>query len=207
MNVSAKKGMRALAPAAILLALCASLAGCGGTPQQAGGEAGKAGDTAQAAASDAPFSWSADADCGLCHATQSSSLTDSSCQVSANHANLQCVQCHTDENGLAAAHDGVTLADTKGAKKLSKTSVEQDACVSCHADAGAPEAAASSTAFTDDQGTTVNPHDLPQSASHDTLTCGSCHTMHDEKPLEETAAAACTQCHHQNVYECYTCHE
>ena len=46
MNVSAKKGMRALAPAAILLALCASLAGCGGTPQQAGGEAGKAGDTA-----------------------------------------------------------------------------------------------------------------------------------------------------------------
>ena len=56
MNVSAKKGMRALAPAAILLALCASLAGCGGTPQQAGGEAGKAGDTAQAAASDAPFS-------------------------------------------------------------------------------------------------------------------------------------------------------
>ena len=223
MNVSAKKGMRALAPAAILLALCASLAGCGGTPQQAGGEAGKAGDTAQAAASDAPFSWSADADCGLCHATQSSSLTDSSCQVSANHANLQCVQCHTDENGLAAAHDGVTLADTKGAKKLSKTSVEQDACVSCHADAGAPEAAASSTALTDDQGTTVNPHDLlrltdpnttlryivsqVQGASHDTLTCGSCHTMHDEKPLEETAAAACTQCHHQNVYECYTCHE
>ena len=64
-----------------------------------------------------------------------------------------------------------------------------------------------STALTDDQGTTVNPHDLPQSASHDTLTCGSCHTMHDEKPLEETAAAACTQCHHQNVYECYTCHE
>ena len=201
MNVSAKKGMRALVPAAILLALCASLAGCGGTPQQAGGEAGKAGDTAQAAASDAPFSWSADADCGLCHATQSSSLTDSSCQVSTSHANLQCVQCHTDENGLAAAHDGVTLADTKGAKKLSKTSVEQDACVSCHADAGAPGAAASSTALTDDQGTTVNPHDLPQSASHDTLTCGSCHTMHDEKPLEETAAAACTQCHHQNVYE------
>lgn len=207
MNVSAKKRMRTMGPAALLLALCVTLAGCGGAPHQAGSEAGNTGEATQAAAVDAPFSWTPDANCSLCHATQSASLTDSACQVSANHADVACTQCHSDGSGLSSAHDGVTLADTKGAKKLAKTSVDQDACISCHADAGVPEAAASSAALTDDQGTTVNPHDLPQSESHDTLTCGSCHAMHDKEPLEATASAACTQCHHQNVYECYTCHE
>lgn len=206
-NASAKKGMLTLLPVAAALALCALLAGCGGTLQQAGSAADSESDATQAMTGDTSFVWSVDADCGLCHATQASSLTDPSCQVSANHANVQCVRCHTDESDLATVHEGATLASVKSIKNLSKTSVGQDACIECHADAGAPEAAASSTVLTDDQGTTVNPHDLPQSGSHDTLTCGSCHTMHDTKPLEETAPAACTQCHHQNVYECYTCHE
>lgn len=183
--------------------LCLALAGCGGAPQ----ERASADDANAANAPQTAFAWTSDADCSPCHAAQSSSLADAACQIAANHADVACAECHTDEAGLAAAHADVAIADTKGVKKLSETSVEQAACAACHVDAGAPEAAADSIVLTDDRGTMVNPHDLPDSASHATLTCGSCHTMHDDRPLEETAPAACVQCHHQNVYECYTCHE
>lgn len=197
---------RAMALAVATSALCLTLASCGGAPQPGGGETAADG-ASKTMASDQAFTWADDADCSLCHAAQSSSLTDSTCQIAANHAGLECVQCHADDDELVAVHDGLALAETKGAKKLSRTEVNEDACVACHADAGTSEAAVNSVALTDDRGTIVNPHDLPESESHDTLTCGSCHAMHDKKPLEETASEACAQCHHQDVYECYTCHE
>lgn len=61
--------------------------------------------------------------------------------------------------------------------------------------------------LTDANGTTVNPHDLPVNKSHATLTCATCHTMHDDATLEATAVKACIKCHHDNVYECFTCHD
>lgn len=36
--------------------------------------------------------------------------------------------------------------------------------------------------------------------------CMSCHKMHSDKSVEKVAADKCTDCHHENVYECYTCH-
>ena len=30
--------------------------------------------------------------------------------------------------------------------------------------------------------------------------------MHSDKSVEKVAADKCTDCHHENVYECYTCH-
>lgn len=134
-------------------------------------------------------------------------MEDLACQAAKGHSGMSCAGCHTDEAGLASAHAEVTLADTEGAKKLSKTEVSETACISCHADAGSPEATVGVTALTDDKGTTVNPHDLPANASHETVRCSDCHTMHESKTIEESAQAACAQCHHQDVYECYTCHE
>ena len=42
-------------------------------------------------------------------------------------------------------------------------------------------------------------------------TCESCHGvqsngMHSDKSVEKVAADKCTDCHHENVYECFTCH-
>ncbi len=34
----------------------------------------------------------------------------------------------------------------------------------------------------------------------------SCHKMHSDKSVEKGAADKCTDCHHENVYECYTGH-
>lgn len=206
MSTSSKNIVRVMAVVAASFALCLSLAGCGGEPKQQGG-GGSAEGVTRAEADNWPFTWTADSDCSICHESQSLSLTDSSCQISANHADTQCVECHADEAGLTQAHKNVAIADTDGCKKLSKTCISQDACIDCHADAGGPDATASSTALTDDNGTTVNPHDLPQNSSHETITCGNCHTMHSSEQIGESASAACTQCHHQNVYECFTCHE
>ena len=58
----------------------------------------------------------------------------------------------------------------------------------------------------DENGLTVNPHDLPADHYGSKVMCGSCHKMHDTKEIEVSAANACLGCHHDNVYECGTCH-
>ena len=109
---------------------------------------------------------------------------------------------------LKKAHQDVTLQDTDGAKKLKKTSVGDDVCLSCHANDYTAEATADVTALVDSNGTTVNPHDLPATSKHEqNITCSSCHDMHSDSSVEETATSLCLSCHHKNVYECNTCHE
>lgn len=68
-------------------------------------------------------------------------------------------------------------------------------------------ATADSTVLTDENGTTVNPHDLPAVEDHASVNCIDCHKGHTDDALEVSAMKTCVLCHHENVFECYTCHE
>ena len=136
------------------------------------------------------------------------SFSDSACAAS-NHAALTCTTCHSDVDGLASAHDGVAYGD-KGAKRLKTTDVAESTCQAeaCHGSYETlAEQTSSSTLLTDSNGTVVNPHDLPENADHETVTCGSCHDMHASDDIAETAQKACISCHHMGIYECNTCHD
>lgn len=150
--------------------------------------------------------WSADSECGTCHATEQASYDDAAC-VASTHEGQACISCHADASGLATAHEGKTASDTMP-KKLKKTEVPDDACLSCHY--GAREelvAATVDVAVVDSKGTAVNPHDVTPSEQHDTIRCADCHGMHDAEKLADKADAECASCHHADVFECYTCHD
>lgn len=169
--------------------------------------------SAGAGESDAPvmqgdFTFSDDADCAVCHETESSSTTNASCPAS-NHAAQTCIDCHNDTGGLTAAHEGVAYGD-KPAKRLKSTVVEEATCLAeaCHGSYEAlAEKTASSTVLTDKNSVVVNPHALPENEDHDTIDCGSCHSMHASDDISETAQKACLGCHHMSIYECNTCHD
>ena len=110
------------------------------------------------------------------------------------------------EMGLESAHAEVDMNDYQVPKKLKKTDVSKEACLSCHDQAEVAAATADLTVLTDDNGLTVNPHELPGNSEHDKLVCAKCHTMHEEATPDENAADACASCHHAGVYECHTCH-
>ena len=190
-----------------MLMICGVCA-CGSPQVQSSSEAPSAQSDASAAASDQPINWSPDTDCSMCHATEHSSLTDAAYLLANGHSDMQCTECHTDTGTLTDVHSKVTASDTKGAKRLKKTEVTKETCLSCHEADYTPEATASVTALTDSEGTTVNPHDLPTtSPDHATILCADCHTMHSTDTVEESAQSTCLGCHHQNVYECGTCHD
>lgn len=68
-------------------------------------------------------------------------------------------------------------------------------------------ATATSVALTDKNGIVVNPHDLPAVEDHSSITCVTCHKGHTDDTIDESAIKACVLCHHESVFECYTCHE
>ena len=104
-------------------------------------------------------------------------------------------------------------------KKLKNTAVSEETCLTsgCHSMDELVAATASSTVLTDSNGTVKNPHEMLIDENHIAnsnadLACSSCHKMHEENGAEsqavaESAQAKCTGCHHQNVYECGTCHD
>lgn len=114
-----------------------------------------------------------------------------------------CVACHQ-------VTDGVVPADAWAAKQANATPIGAKEGADT-AELTIPAYSATATVaidyLVDVNGTVVNPHDLPVNKSHATLTCATCHTMHNNAPLEETATKACLKCHHDNVYECFTCHD
>lgn len=154
------------------------------------------------------FEFSKDADCAVCHTPEGDSLNDSACTAS-SHTMLTCITCHSDTDALSSTHDGVTYGD-KTAKRLKTTKVDETTCQSdsCHGSYDTLAAkTSSSTLLTDSNGTIVNPHDMPENADHETVTCSSCHDMHASDDIAETAQKACVSCHHMGIYECNTCHE
>ena len=80
-------------------------------------------------------------------------------------------------------------------------------CAPCHATEDLIAATAESVTLTDDNGTVVNPHDLPAVADHEGVLCSTCHKGHElSESIARTAQRACISCHHAYVYSCYTCH-
>lgn len=118
---------------------------------------------------------------------------------------LTCISCHDDVDKLAEVHKSAGAGKT--ATRLKKTDVSSEVCLSCHDLEVLAEATAKSTVLTDDNGTVINPHDIPEGSEHGTLGCTDCHKAHDqEKTLAQSAKTACTSCHHAGVFECNTCH-
>lgn len=155
------------------------------------------------------FTWAASADCATCHASETSSMADGACLASTHEKEGNtCATCHTDETGLIKAHEGATPDGAKKAKALKESVIDEAVCLSCHDSYEAlAEKTASSAALTDSDGTVANPHALPQSGDHAEATCASCHVMHRDDPIEDSASGYCSSCHHAGVFTCYTCHE
>lgn len=201
-----KKSKVLAAATALSLVALMGVAGC--APRAAEAPAGNS-EEAMAESGTAATAWSPDLNCGACHADEQATLSEAAC-VAGYHASSQgfeCATCHADTDGLTQAHGDMT--GTKMPKKLKKTEVDSALCATCHDKTALAEATAASTALTDEQGTVVNPHDLPSNADHDKADaqCVDCHKGHDVAGIQETARDYCVGCHHENVYECNTCHE
>lgn len=73
---------------------------------------------------------------------------------------FDCVTCHVDETGLIEVHKD--MSNGKMPTKLKRTSVGKTLCQSCHDQADLEQKTASSTALVDENGTVMNPHDMPK---------------------------------------------
>lgn len=156
------------------------------------------GQTAQAV----EFVWSEESDCSLCHQVQHDAMTD-------GHASFSCVDCHADTSTLEYIHEGKS-ADDKVSNRLKKTEVTEATCEACHGSyADLAVKTIDCVALTDSEGTIVNPHEAKELGpeEHGDMTCASCHAEHDGDAVDEAAQKFCISCHHDGVYECYTCHQ
>lgn len=204
MSVATKQaaGFAGIVLMAFFVAAVLSLSGC--APQESSNGAGKQSNEAEAATQ--TVAWSADSDCSTCHEAESKSLEDSSYLCSTHdQQGLSCMSCHADESALSDAHAKAKDL-TKTATKLKKTDVDASVCESCHSLSDLQAATADLTLLTDENGKTVNPHDLPANEEHAVIDCASCHSMHTTETADTLAPDKCLSCHHQNVYECHTCH-
>ena len=165
--------------------------------------------TSSAAASDvwspADGDWTYDLDCAACHEKEATSFDNDKC-LAAKHEALACQMCHSDEEKLVEAHGAIT-AKTASPTALVSTKIDTEkTCELCHDVEKLPELTEDSVVLTDDNGTVVNPHAIPDNDKHADTTCVSCHKMHSTTALEKTATRYCKGCHHAGVYECNTCH-
>lgn len=192
--------------AGALMTICAVLACAGCAPQAA--DSTKAENPHESPIASVDFTWSPDSDCSMCHADEAKSLQDSTFPAAVHEREaVECATCHGDESKLSAAHEGA-LPDSEMPTRLKSTAVAEQVCLDCHDDAAAlAQATAGSTALVDSEGTAANPHALPDSEDHEGISCSDCHKMHSSDPVDKTAMNACLSCHHEGVFECYTCHE
>lgn len=153
------------------------------------------------------FAWSPESDCAACHGDVVSSFDDVGGQAS-GHVALKddCASCHNDMEGLEKGHAKVQMGDEKTRQGLRRSAVSEEACVSCHDKADLADRTADSSALSDKNGTTVNPHDIPATDGHAELNCSSCHKLHGSDEPSVTALGVCMNCHHSEVFECGTCH-
>lgn len=146
-----------------------------------------------------------------------------------------CLACHGDAAGLpgqqdAPESDGAARGPEDDARKASasdadakgvpskEAAAEKDVPPKAAAGAGADAEkdagwgalaalTADSEALVDAEGTVVNPHALPEGSSHEAITCTDCHKVHAEADPAKAALGKCRSCHHEDVFECYTCHD
>lgn len=187
------------------LALFACAPSDSGTASTGGGNRADSSDE-PLASTQGSFAWNVDMECGACHKSEVASRTDVRCQLSQEHAGLACVECHVDIKALEAAHGQVSDGATCELSSLRATSMDDSTCLSCHTSDHTPDTTADFAGCVDRNGLVVNPHDLPETEYHATITCALCHGQHNGKLASEAAPQLCVGCHHENVYECYTCH-
>lgn len=190
-------------------AFALTLAAC--SPQPSTSASGNADDTDQDAVEEVEtvgVNWTPDSDCSACHGTEAGSMEDSACLASVHkNQGATCATCHTDEETLTQAHANAEMGASTPSR-LSSSYIASETCLACHDQDELIVATADLDVLTDSNGTTVNPHSLPQNADHDAeVNCSSCHKMHDGSDDSQTEARrTCNDCHHEGVYECYTCH-
>lgn len=152
--------------------------------------------------------WVSEEECISCHQAEGQSVDDDATLCATHAALLSCTDCHDDFDVLAQCHEGATADKATSVRFLKRTDVEVETCVLCHNPTDLAEKTADSTAVIDDNGTTVNPHDLPDSArEHAYINCVKCHQMHKASDAAYAANDYCMGCHHDGIYECGTCHD
>lgn len=178
---------------------CAAFSGCQSNSGSQGGESSGSNEVTLT-------EWTEDTDCTACHSNETNSTSDSNCTVS-KHSSLTCTTCHDDKTALASLHEGVSSSDRQPTR-LKKTEVSSSVCLGCHDATELAQQTDACTALTDSNGTVVNPHSLPDTSTHSSITCTNCHSMHSEQTdLDGDAKSYCLSCHHANVFQCYTCHQ
>ncbi|WP_148206714.1 cytochrome c3 family protein [Desulfitobacterium hafniense] len=187
-----------------LLIACLTL-GC--SSDQGGEKAVSAGAPGMVEGSDATevdmSEWSVDKDCSVCHSAEHASISNINYTASA-HADMGCLACHKDTDGLATVHEAAKSSNPGTIKKL-KNPITNEVCLSCHGSyAALAEQTKNSIVLTDEDGTVVNPHAIPVNKKHDpNPKCTDCHKIHTGSDPQ----AYCYTCHHTKTFECYTCHE
>lgn len=177
------------------------------------------GATETVAASLETATWAEGLDCAECHKKQAEAPEPTEAAVDKQEdgdgvqglleyhvgaLGFTCTTCHYDEEVLAGLHEDAN--SKKKVRRLKKTEVGDALCLGCHERGALVEATAECELLTDEKGTTVNPHDVPDNEGHAELSCISCHEAHESAPVEECAPEVCTDCHHAKVYACGTCH-
>ena len=112
-----------------------------------------------------------------------------------------------EQKSTATAAEATPAGADKAATDKAATDKAADSTAAEPGRSALVAATAHSTVLTDENGTTVNPHDLPAVEDHASVGCIDCHKGHTDDTLEASAMKACALCHHENVFECYTCHE
>jgi hypothetical protein len=153
--------------------------------------------------------WSPASDCASCHVNEAVSQSDPK-SLASLHSEQKCGSCHSDETSLTEVHEDYAAGELPTKLKLSTVTDAEGGCLSsgCHNQEELATKTAASLVLTDNEGTRVNPHALPATAQHlaEGIACVDCHMMHQDYDLEKEARETCTNCHHQNVYQCGTCH-
>jgi hypothetical protein len=184
-----------------------SMIGC--APKQADNNdsPGSAQNESAAAAETQPIKWTMESDCAACHTSEAEGVTNQDCVQAVAHKDQACVSCHTMEAELTTSHASVSIGD-KTPTKPSVITVDPQTCITCHGSLEeVAKVTAASTALTDSQGLTVNPHARPAGPAHEQspATCTDCHNNHS-KNLAKDAMKYCAECHHRGVFQCGTCH-
>ncbi len=188
----------------VALALAASLAQLVGCHADDVGAVPMEGIASAEVVSRGAWEWSADGDCSPCHANAAEATAASRCEAFSS-VDRPCQPCHGDASALRAAHElPFARSESSG---LRRTDMDDSACSGCHDAALLAAATFSQELLSDADGTLANPHALPETEGHASIGCADCHNPHSAVPIGESSKELCLSCHHQNVYECYTCHE
>lgn len=148
--------------------------------------------------------WSIDQDCVACHDSYSASGTLGEMHLALGS---NCSSCHSGQD-LVAIHE--TNASKGGTPtRLKFTEVSKEACTACHTAEDLSQRTADSTILTDSEGRVVNPHQIPDTETHQEIACTNCHQIHTTTAaVESTARETCLGCHHMNVFaNCDSCHD